>query len=138
MELRDYLSVYLEGILNMASSISTSIGPSYVKVDCYEKENLKENFCKNYKINENDLNLIETSSSLKASLLEWFYNEPKIVEGIEYWFNIKLRGTKKVYLSEEKLINTLDKKQKDFYTLDDVIFIECRKYIFVFLLGNNE
>jgi hypothetical protein len=52
-----------------------------------------------------------------------------------YWFNIKTSGNEKVYITEERY--KLDTKL-DFYSLDDVIFVEKRKYIFVFLLGNNE
>ena len=137
MKEEHYLGSYLEGILNMASSISKSIGPSYVKVDCYKKDEFKEEFKKFYNIKE-DIKLIETSNSLDTALLDWFYNEKELVDSITYWFNIKLPGNKKVYLSEEKLINTLDKKRKDFYSLDDLFFVECRNYIFVFLLGNNE
>ena len=40
------LGSYLEGILNMASSLSKNIGPSYVKVDCYIKEDFKEQLSK--------------------------------------------------------------------------------------------
>ena len=43
-----------------------------------------------------------------------------------------------VYLSDEKLVNLLCDKRKDFYFLDDLFFVECNKKIYVFLLGNNE
>jgi len=137
MKLEDYYGSYLEGLLNMASSISKSIGPSFVKVDCYKKETFKKEFTKFYNINE-ELELIESSNSLDTTLLSWFNNEKEIVESITYWFNIKLSDNKKIYLPEEKIINILDNEQKDFYSLEDLFFIECQNYIFVFLLGNNE
>ena len=77
MKEKDYLSSYLEGIFNMASSISKSIGCSYIKVDAYNKDTFEEDFKKNYKLKEN-INLIETSNSLKTTLLDWFQNEENI------------------------------------------------------------
>ena len=133
----DYLSSYLEGITNMASSISKSIGPSYVKVDGYLKETFQEDFKKYYHLKE-DIKLIETSKSFETTLLDWFQDEQKIVESITYWFHLKTNEDLKVYLSEEELVSTLDEKRMDFYTLDDLFFVECKNYIFVFLLGNNE
>ena len=132
------ISSYLEGVLNMASSLSKNIGPSYVKVDCYYKKDFKEQFSKIYKISKDDINLKETNKSLESALFDWFENENKIIESIVYWFNIKEKGPKKIYSSEENLVYLLDKKQMDFYCLDDLFFVESNSYIIVFLLGNNE
>ena len=121
----------------MASSLSKSIGYSYIKVDAYDKSSFKEDFKKNYKLKD-DINLIETSDSLDTTLLTWFQNEEKIVESITYWLHVKANETPKVYLSEEKLVTTLDEKRMDLYNLEDLFFVECKNIIFVFLLGNNE
>lgn len=137
MKEKDYLSSYLEGICNMASSVSKSIGYSYVKVDAYDKLSFQEEFKNNYKIKE-DINLVETSNSLDTTLLNWFQKEEKIVESITYWFRLKTNEEPKIYLSEEKLVSTLDEKRMDFYNLEDLFFVECKNIIFVFLLGNNE
>ena len=37
-----YITGYLNGLMNMASSIHDS--PSYVKVDCYDKKSFKKEF----------------------------------------------------------------------------------------------
>lgn len=133
----NYLSSYLEGVLNMSSSISKSIGYSYVKVDGYLKESFQEEFKKFYHLKE-DVRLIETTNSFEATLLDWFQNEDKIVESIHYWFHLKTKEEPKVFLTDIKLRDILDKKRMDFYSLEDLFFIECKNYIFVFLLGNNE
>ena len=137
MKEKDYLSSYLEGICNMASSISKSIKYSYIKVDAYNKSSFQENFKKYYHLKE-DINLVETSNSLDTTLLDWFQNEEKIVESITYWFHLKINEETKVYLAEEKLVSELDKKRMDFYNLEDLFFVESNNIIFVFLLGNNE
>ncbi len=121
----------------MASSLSQNIGPSYIKVDCYKKETFDKEFKNYYRINEK-INLIETNKKLETALLDWFGNEKKIIESITYWFELKISKDNKVYLSEKKLRDELDNKRKDFYTLDDLMFIEIDKYIIVLLLGNNE
>ena len=133
----NYLSSYLEGVLNMSSSISKSIGYSYVKVDGYLKESFQEEFKKFYHLKE-DVRLIETTNSFEATLLDWFQNEDKIVESIHYWFHLKTKEEPKVFLTDIKLRDILDEKKMDFYSLEDLFFIECKNYIFVFLLGNNE
>ncbi|MBQ3307801.1 MAG: hypothetical protein IJG68_06405 [Bacilli bacterium] len=133
----NYLSSYLEGVLNMSSSISKSIGYSYVKVDGYLKESFQEEFKKFYHLKE-DVRLIETTNSFEATLLDWFQNEDKIVESIHYWFHLKTKEEPKVFLTDIKLRDILDEKRMDFYSLEDLFFIECKNYIFVFLLGNNE
>ena len=132
-----YYDGYLTGLLNMASSLSDYIGPSYIKVNCYEKKNFKKEFSEIYKINKEELNLIETENSIETTLLDWFQDK-KMVDSITYWFNVTIRGDKKVYLAEDKLVNILDSKRNDFYSLDNLFFVECKKYMFVFLLGNNE
>ena len=130
-----YLSGYLEGMLNLSSSLSKTIGPSFIKVHCYEKKTFQKEFNNRYQIK--DFNLIETNQSLETTLLDWL-GDSKIVESILYWFEIEYRGDKKVYQVEQTLINELDEKQQDFYSLEDLFVVECKKYMFVFLLGNNE
>ena len=132
------LGSYLEGILNMASSLSKNIGPSYIKVDCYLKEDFKEQLSKYYKVPIDKINFLKTNETLESALSNWFGNENKIIESITYWFNLKVKGAKVIYYSEEELKNILDNKQMDFYCLDDLFFVESKEYIFVFQLGNNE
>lgn len=136
MEL-EYLSGYLTGLMNMSSSLSTYIGPSYIKVHCYEKNSFKEEFKKNYKLKE-EVELIETNQSLETTLLDWFGDDKKMIESITYWFNLTYPGDKKVYYVSDDLKNTLDNKRRDFYCLDDLFIVECKNKEFVFLLGNNE
>lgn len=135
---KELMSCYIEGLCNMASSMSKSIGPSYIKVNCYDKKDLKEKFTKDYKITPEDLKLTNTNQSLTTTLLDWFYDEPKIVESLTYWIDLYYRGEKKVYLADEKLFHKIQEKQKDFYILDDLFFMEYKDIMIVFLLGNNE
>ena len=80
----------------------------------------------------------ETSKSLETTLLDWFLNEKDIVESILYWFNLNIKDEKKIYFPTDFIIHILDKSRKHFYTLEDLFFVECNQYVFVFLLGNNE
>ena len=89
-------------------------------------------------ITQEDLKLTNTNQSLTTTLLDWFYDEPKIVESLTYWIDLYYRGEKKVYLADEKLFHKIQEKQKDFYSLDDLFFMEYKDIMIVFLLGNNE
>ena len=132
------LSNYLTGIMQMASSLSNNIGPSYINVECYEKEKFAEEFCREYKITDQDLDIEIANRNLITALFSWFGNEKQIVDSIVYWFNLKCKEKKTIYLPSEKLMNKISKKENFFYYLEDVLFIESEKNYIVLYLGNNE
>ena len=116
-----YLSAYLDGLLNMASSLSKSIGPSSVSINCYDKKE----FDKEYKIDYSP-----TSLSYEDKLKEWFIDEPIIVESI-------LKEIKKLYVINNKDLD-LFKKDNPLYFIEDVFILETTNYMITFVLGNNE
>ncbi len=123
-----YLSAYLDGLLNMASSLSKSIGPSLVSVNCYDKKE----FDKEYKIDYSP-----TSLSYEDKLKEWFVDEKKVVESILYWTNRYIKDIKKIYIINKKDLD-LFKKDNPLYFIDDVFIIETKDFMVTFVLGNNE
>ena len=125
---KNVLSAYLDGLMNMASSLSKSIGPSFVSVNCYDKEE----FSKEYKI---DYSL--TSLSYKDKLEEWFIDDKNTIESILYWTKRYIKEIKKIYTIKNA---DLDKFKKDnpLYFVEDVFIIETTNYMITFVLGNNE
>lgn len=118
---KEQLKYYLEGIMNMSSSLSDYIGPSYINVECYDKKEFKRD-------------ISPTSLSLEEKLREWFCNEEKMIESIIYWINLKIEGKKKILNLEEKInINTTL-----FSFIEDSFILATEKYIILFILGNNE
>ena len=123
-----YLSAYLDGLLNMSSSLSKSIGPSLISVNCYDKEE----FNKEYKIDYSP-----TSQSYKDKLEEWFVDDQKAVESILYWTNRYIKEIKKIYTINKKDLD-LFKKDNPLYFIEDVFILETTNYMITFVLGNNE
>ena len=133
---KEQLIDYLNGLFQMASSLSEYIGPSYIKVDCYLKEEFKEKFRDNYNLKE--VNIEKSSKNIEAALLDWFGLDKRIIESILYWLNMNYIKIKSIYYLSEDLLNNLNTQQKDFYFLEDIIIAESEEYIIVLLLGNNE
>ena len=122
------LSAYLDGLMNMASSLSKSIGQSFVTVNCYDKEE----FNKEYKIKYSP-----TSLSYKDKLEEWFIDDKKAVESILYWTNIYIKDIKTIYIINNKDLE-LFTKDNPLYFIEDVFILETTNYLITFVIGNNE
>lgn len=133
---KEQLIDYLNGLFQMASSLSDYIGPSYIKVDCYLKEEFKEEFCNNYNIKKLDIK--KSNKTIETALLDWFGTDEKIIESILYWLNINNIKIKTIYYFSEDLLNNLNNQHQDFYFLEDIIIAESSEYIIILLLGNNE
>ena len=133
---KEQLIDYLNGLFQMASSLSDYIGPSYIKVDCYLKEEFKEEFCNNYNIK--GLDIKKSNKTIETALLDWFGTDEKIIESILYWLNINNIKIKTIYYFSEDLLNNLNNQHQDFYFLEDIIIAEISEYIIILLLGNNE
>ena len=133
---KEQLIDYLNGLFQMASSLSDYIGPSYIKVDCYLKEEFKEEFCNNYNIK--GLDIKKSNKTIETALLDWFGTDEKIIESILYWLNINNIKIKTIYYFSEDLLNNLNNQHQDFYFLEDIIIADSSEYIIILLLGNNE
>ena len=131
---------YLRGVMNIASSVSKNIGPSYIEVECYDKSEFEEEFKRNYKINIKLEELEKLNNSLEDALKIWFYNEKSLIDSINYLFRLHLPEIKNIYYITEELINEIRNKKVNsiFYDIEDFIFIELEDKIIIFILGNNE
>ena len=133
-----YLNGYMDGIMKIASSLSNNIGPSFIDVDCYNKKEFKKEFCKYFNISEDNFEILKTNITLENKLKEWLGDNNQLIESVIYWFNIKYNGEKILYSLNEKIIEKLDNRYTMFYYIEDIFIVECKKYYFVFILGNNE
>jgi len=124
----EYLGSYLNGLMNMASSNSKYIGPSFVEVDCFTKEEFK----KYYKIE-----ISPTTLNFEDMINEWFCDDKNVIESIIYWTNNKIKDIKKVYIVDDKDYE-LFRKYNPFYSIDDIFILETKKYLITYVLGNNE
>ncbi|MEE3342723.1 MAG: hypothetical protein VZS44_01375 [Bacilli bacterium] len=137
------ISSYLTGLTNLASSISSYIGPSFIEVDCMYKKDYKKSFANKYKIKEELIELEETNKTLEQILASWLgTDEKKLLESLLYWINLEIGNPIKVYtIKNNKLLDSLgrcDGGISMFYLMDDMFFVEFKKYMVCFTMGNNE
>ena len=142
MYLEGYSS-YIDGLVNMASSCSEYMMPSYMRAICFKKKNYKKAFCNFYKIPEKELEIIETSLTLKDFINQSFGNIKEITEGLTQWLHMEVGDYKKVLTVSENskvldLLSGSDGGIGGFYTVEDIYFIEFDKMIVCFIIGNDE
>ncbi|MBR3210373.1 MAG: hypothetical protein IKF71_00350 [Bacilli bacterium] len=125
---KEYMHAYLDGIMNMASSLSKNMGPSYILVDCYNKEEFDKYFKIKY---------TSTTLSFEEKLKEWFMNDQKTIDSILHWTHRYIKEIKKIYTISEKELEKLEKTTL-FYTVEDMFILETKDYMITYILGNNE
>ena len=136
-------SSYVDGLVNMASSCSEYMMPSYMRAICFKKKDFKKSFCNFYKIPEKELEIIETSLTLKDFIIQSFGNNKEIIEGLTHWLHIEAGDPKKILTvpNNSKVLNLLsgsDGGISGFYFVEDIYFIEFNKMVICFIIGNDE
>ena len=63
---------YVDGLVNMASSCSKYMGPSYMHAICFNKKDYINDFKDFYHIKKEKVELIETNMSLKDFIQTFF------------------------------------------------------------------
>ena len=136
-----YYDGYIDGLFNLASSVSKNIGPSFIRASLYDKDKFYKEFKKNYRLKDNVMNIVETKRSFKQVLHEWLDDE-HLEESILYWINLKFGKNIKVLASDnDQIIDQLSGYAggvSGFYFVEDIYFIEYDKYMLVLIMGNNE
>lgn len=137
-----YISSYLSGVMNLASSMSTWIGPSYIEVECYEKENALSNLVKDYHLPKEEYKMEEINENLKDLLKDLLGDNPKLLESVYYWITLHIGEAVKIKTPKErKIIDKLGNSEggnSPFYIVDDLYLIEFQEYVVFFIIGNNE
>ena len=136
------LSSYISGLMNMASSLSTYIGPSWIDASCFEKKNSFEEFKKYYKL-DIDISINKTNRDFDIALKAWLGEDKKLIESLEYWINLELGEVVEIYevTNYKEVCSMLSWSEggvSPFYFVEDLYFIEFRDYMICFIMGNNE
>jgi hypothetical protein len=121
-----YLSGYVDGLVNMASSVSKKIGLSYIRGYCFKKDIFKSEFSKEFKIKKFNL---ESSNKEYLNI----YLEDNLIDILNYWIKIRFGDVINYYT-----IDNLDIKNTLFYIVDDIIVLEYNDYMLCLIIGNNE
>ena len=136
-------SEYISGLVNMASSISTWMGPSFMDAICFKKETYLEDFSNFHKIKIEEIKIHEINISLEEFIKNNFGNDKKLIEGLSYWIPRQAGEFIKIYEQDENSrLNELLEKSKygktPFFFIEDVVFIEFEDMTIAFITGNNE
>ncbi len=125
---KKYIHAYLDGLMNMASSLSKNMGPSYILVDCYEKNEFDSSFKIKY---------YPTTLSFEEKLNEWFIEDQKAVESILHWTHRYIKDINKIYTIDHQNLEKLENTTL-FYNVEDMFILETNDYMITYILGNNE
>ena len=136
------LSSYFTGLTNLASTVAKGKTPSYIEVDCFDKNNFNEEFAKCYKIDKDKIVLEEENTTINDILSGWL-NDKEVVDSLQYWIGLKIGKPLKVYKNKEEnnleeLISGYSNSMSPFYITEEVYFVEYNDYILCLMIGNNE
>lgn len=134
---------YISGLVNMASSVSSWMGVSFMDAICFKKDSFLDDFATFHKIKKEEIKIHEINISLEEFIKNNFGEDKKIIEGLSYWITRKGGEFKKVFEqdSNSKLNELLEKSdygKTPFFFVENVVFIEFEKMIIAFITGNNE
>lgn len=135
-------SLYLSGVMNMASSCSSWIGCSYVEVAVFKKSNYREHFCELYDMKMEELKLKKINKTMKEVFIDIFGKDERLLAGLDYLVNRKISSLNDIYSIEDMaLLEELSDKDvgiAPFYIIDGIYFIEGEKEVLCLVIGNNE
>lgn len=142
MYLKDQ-SLYISGLVNMASSCSTKIGPSYLQADCFEKKNYQKKFLTMYEIPEDIFHLVEYNKSLEKLLIDILGNRKEMIDGLLHWIIREAGEVKMIYTvpDDSKVMQFIGAETGGygpFYFCEDIYFIECDRFVICLMMGNDE
>ena len=137
-----YSTAYLSGVVEMASSYSKYMGPSYMTAICFDLKNPLEDFKRFYNIKE-DIKVNKVETSYHELLITLLGNDKKLIDTVEHWTRVRIGEVQEIYTIEENsnLLNLLsgsDGGLSPFYIVDDIYFVKFNKMFVVFMIGNDE
>ena len=137
-----YSTAYLSGVVEMASSYSKYMGPSYMTAICFDLKNPLEDFKRFYDIKE-DIKVNKVETSYHELLITLLGNDKDLIDTVEHWTRVRIGEVQEIYTIEENsnLLNLLsgsDGGLSPFYIVDDIYFVKFNKMFVVFMIGNDE
>lgn len=142
MYLKDQ-SLYISGLVNMASSVSKTISKSYLQADCFEKKDYQKKFLTMYEIPEDIFHLEEYKKSLESLLKDLLGNSKDLIDGLLHWIIREAGEVKMIYTVPEdskvmQFIGAETGGYGPFYFCEDIYFIECDRFVICLMMGNDE
>ncbi len=135
------LSCYLDGLISLSYKLSSNLGLSDIRVTCFNTKDFKKNFQKYFEIKE-DIVFDKISITLKE-LFFIFFRDELIIDRLIDLFVREVGDIKCIYEAKNNS-SFIDKLSgasngvSGFYFVEDVFFVETKKYMVCFIIGNNE
>lgn len=135
-------SLYVSGLVKMASTGSKNLGLSYVDAYCFDKKDYLKEFSSFFEIEEIEL---EKSNLTDKELFNNLFDDNKKTDSLVHWLNIldgncnEIKILKEEYFS--KAIESLSNYSGGltmFYNVEDVYFLEYKSLTIVLIIGNDE
>lgn len=134
------IEYYINGLVDMAASVSSKIGRSYIRAISLDKKKYLKEFAESIKYKD-DIVLKEVEDKKLIDILnDWLGDEHLLATNLNYYITSSIGEEKKIYKpKDEKLIEKLSCRSWGyFYFYEDIYFVEFKDYMICFMVGNNE
>ena len=135
-------SLYVSGLVKMASTGSKNLGLSYVDAYCFDRSNYLTEFSSFFEIDDIEL---EKSNLTDKELFNNLFDDNKKTDSLIHWLNILDGNCDNVKIIKEKYFSKTIESLSNysggltmFYTVEDLYFLEYKTLTIVLIIGNDE
>lgn len=132
-------SLYVSGIVDMATSMSKKIGYSYICVNCFDINSYKEGISLYYEIPLKNIKFTKVHKTLYEVFSMYF--EDELLNNLLWLIKKDTDDELKVYrILEDEILSKLscfNGGKLPFYMIEDFYIVLFKKYAICFVIGNN-
>ena len=133
-------TLFISGLIQMASSCSRIMGCSYATGLCFRRKNYLKGFQDFYEIKE-EIKLKKLNISLEKLITRIFDKNKRMITGLAHWIHYSCGDTLNIYRINDEVTDLLsgyNKGHGPFFFCEDIYFIECEKKVVCLMIGNDE
>ena len=135
-------NAYIQGLFDLASSVSVWMGPSYSRAYLFENGKFEKELKENYKLNVGMFIYSGLSFGDLIYQLFGYENEggKKVSESLIYHVKKELGEPERADVIDEEYIALLEKRSSPFpFTcVEEAAIVRFEKYTMLLVVGNNE
>ncbi len=135
-------SLYVSGLVKMASTGSKNLGLSYVDAYCFDKKDYLKEFSLFFEIDKIE---VEKSTMSDKELFNNLFGDNKKTDSLIHWLNILDGNYESIKIIKEKYFSKVTELLSNysggltlFYTVEDVYFLEYKTLTIILIVGNDE
>lgn len=133
-------NAYIQGLFDLASSVSVWMGPSYSRAYLFENGKFEKELKENYKLNAGMFIYSGLSFGDLIYQLFGYENEggKKVSESLIYHVKKELGEPERADVIDEEYIALLEKRSSPFTCVEEAAIVRFEKYTMLLVVGNNE